>query len=158
VLAICFTNDANGEELSETGAGPGWGRGRITIDDFVEDFESPLWFWKTADYERQWAEGIQRILEGAPKSCLITSLIEPIRTADYVFGSWWKLYLNGINVIVQQQLLIGDVVGTVFDVADPYSAVPDYRPTTAEGEPLSSWTTSLRELKLPFSPLTDSQS
>ncbi len=150
MLAICFTNDANGEELSETGAGPGWGHGRITIDDFVEDFESPLWFWKTANYERQWAQGIQRILEGAPKSCLITSLIEPIRTADYVFGAWWKLYLDGINVIVQQQLLIGDVVGAVFDVADPYSAVPDYRPTTVEGEPLSSWTTSLHELTLPF--------
>jgi len=148
VLVICFTNDANGKELSQTVAGPGWGRGCITIDDFVEDFESPLWFWKTADYERQWAQGIQRILAGAPKSCLITSLIEPIRTADYVFGSGWKLYLDGVNVIVQQQLLIGDVVGAAFDVADPYSAVPDYRPTTAEGEPLSSWITSLYKLKL----------
>ncbi len=149
MLAICFTNDAHGEELSPTGAGPGWGRGRITIDDFVEDFESALWFWKTADYERQWAQGIQRILAGAAKSCLITSLIEPIRTADYVFGSWWKLYLDGVQVIVQHQLLIGDVVGADFDVADPYSAVPDYRPMTEDGEPLSAWTTSLHELKLP---------
>ena len=149
MLAICFTNAANQEEPNQTGAGPGWGRGRITIDEFVEDFESPLWFWKTADYERQWAQGIQRILDGEPTSCLITSLIEPIRTADYVFGSWWKLYLDGVNVIVQQQLLIGDVVGADFDVTDPYSAVPDYRLTTAEGEPLSSWITSLHGLKLP---------
>jgi hypothetical protein len=148
VLAICFTNAVNDEGPNQAGAGPGWGRGRITIDDFVEDFESPLWFWKTADYERQWAHGIRRILEGEAKSCLITALIEPIRTADYVFGSWWKLYLDGINVIVQQQLLIVDVVGA-FDVADPYSAVPDYRPTTPEGEPLSSWTTSFDELRLP---------
>jgi hypothetical protein len=115
----------------------------------VEDFESPLWFWKTADYERQWTQGIQRILEGEPKSCLITALIEPIQPADYVFGSWWKLYVDGVNVIVQHQLLIGDVVGAAFAVTDPYSAVPDYRPPTAEGESLSSWTTSLRALRLP---------
>jgi hypothetical protein len=93
VLAICFTSAANDEGLNQTGAGPGWGRGRITLDDFVEDFESPLWFWKTADYERQWTQGIQRILEGEPKSCLITALIEPIQTADYVFGSWWSCTL-----------------------------------------------------------------
>ncbi len=66
-----------------------------------------------------------------------------------MFSAWWKLYLDGVYVIVQHQLLIGDLVGAVFDVADPYSAVPDYRPTTAEGERLSSWTTSLHELKLP---------
>jgi hypothetical protein len=60
------------------------------------------------------------------------------------------LYLDGINVIFQQQLLIGDVVGAGFDVADPYSAVPDYRATTADGEPLSAWITSLDELRLPF--------
>jgi hypothetical protein len=149
MLAIGFTKAVHGEELNENGAGPGWGRGRITIDDFVEDFESPLWFWKPADYERQWTHGIQRILDGKAKSCLITSLIEPIRTDDYVFGSWWKLYLDGVNVIVQQQLLIGGVLGTAFDVADPYSAVPDYRETTADGEPLSSWITSLHDLKLP---------
>jgi hypothetical protein len=149
LLTISFTNVTNSEALNKTDSGPGWARGRIAIDDFVEEFESPVWFWKTADYERQWTHGIQRILDGAPKSCLITSLIEPIRTADYVFGSWWKLYLDGVHVIVQQQLLIGDVVGSVFDVADPYSAVPDYRPATAEGEPLSSWTTRLSELRLP---------
>jgi hypothetical protein len=149
LLAIFFTNAADCEALNKTDSGPGWGRGRIAIDEFVEDFEFPLWFWKAADYERQWTHGIQRILEGASKSCLITSLIEPIRTADYVFGSWWKLYLDGTKVVVQQQLLIGDVVGLTFDVADPYSAVPDYRPTTPEGELLSSWTTSLHDLKLP---------
>jgi hypothetical protein len=149
VLAICFTNAVTSEELNPKTPGPGWGRGRITIDYFVEDFESPLWFWKTADYERQWAEGIQRILDGEPKSCLITSLIDPVRTGDYVFGSWWTLYRDGVNVILQQQLLIGDVVGARFNVTDPYSAVPDYRATTEEGEPLSSWITSLDELKLP---------
>ena len=149
MLAICFTNVVTSDELKPNDPGPGWGRGRITIDDFAEDFESPLWFWKTADYERQWAHGIQRILDGEPKSCLITSLIDPVRTGDYVFGSWWKLYLDGVNVILQQQLLIGDVVGARFDVTDPYSAVPDYRPTTEEGEPLSSWITSLNEFKLP---------
>ncbi len=33
MLAICFTNAANQEEPNQTGAGPGWGRGRITIDE-----------------------------------------------------------------------------------------------------------------------------
>ena len=148
MLTISFTKAAAEEKTTQTEPGPGWAHGRITIDDFVEDFESPLWFWKTTDYERQWVQGIQRILDGKAKSCLMTSLIEPIRTADYVFGAWWKLYLDGMNVIVQQQLLIGEVIGAEFDVADPYGSVPDYRATTAESEPLSSWTTSLSELKV----------
>ena len=149
MLAICFANLVTSEELTPDHPGPGWARGHITIDDFVEDFEAPLWFWKTVDYERQWAFGIQRILDGAAKSCLITSLIEPVKTGDYVFGSWWMLYRDGVNVILQQQLLIGDVVGDRFDVANPYDAVPDYRAKTEEGDLLSSWTTSLHELKLP---------
>ena len=80
-------------------------------------------------------------LKANQSRALSTALIEPTQTADYVFGSWWKSYLDGVSVIVQHQLLIGDVVGAAFNVADPYSAVPDYRPATADGEPLSSWTT-----------------
>jgi hypothetical protein len=61
LLAIRFIDAANCAGPNETGAGPGWGRGRITIDELMEDFESRLWFWKTADYERQWAQEIQRM-------------------------------------------------------------------------------------------------
>jgi hypothetical protein len=148
MLAIHFLSSPDDEATSVSAAGPGWARGRITIDDFAEDFESPLWFWKKPDYEQQWLDGIARIVNGATKSCIITSLIEPIRSADYVFGAWWKLYREGESVILQQQLMIGEVVGAHFDVADPYAAIPDYQPTTPEGETLSSWTTSFAGLSL----------
>jgi CdiI N-terminal domain len=90
----------------------------------LKTLSRPFWFWKVPDYEQQWAQGMQRLLNGASKSCLITSLTEPTADADCAFGCWWKLYRNSDKVLVQQQLLLEDFLGKEFDVSGPYRSIP----------------------------------
>ncbi|MGB6904684.1 MAG: hypothetical protein WBD98_17770, partial [Acidobacteriaceae bacterium] len=64
-ILIRFLHDARDE--------PDMAIGQITLGAFVEEFEMVLSVWSRERYERQWREGIQRLLDGKSKSCLITS-------------------------------------------------------------------------------------
>jgi hypothetical protein len=63
--------------------------GQIALGTFVEEFEMALTTWNRERYEQQWREGIQRILNGASKSCLITSFWGD---KDAFGGEWWRMY------------------------------------------------------------------
>jgi hypothetical protein len=117
--------------------------GEIALDDFVEHFESPLTFWDVDRYENQWREGIERLLGGAPKSCLITSMLEPKYEH---FGTWWVLYRDGQRVVVQNQLLLLDVFGSDFDPDQPYDCIRDRISLSADGEPISEWFLNFDEI------------
>jgi hypothetical protein len=108
--------------IKKTDYEPALALGEITLDDFVETFETLLTFWGADRYEYQWREGLDRLLKGAAKSCLITSMLD----SKYEnFGVWWKLYREGDQVVVQNQLLLSDVLGRHFDPDDPYQSIPD---------------------------------
>jgi hypothetical protein len=110
--------------------------GEITLDDFVEKFETPLIFWNADRYERQWRDGIARLLNGALRSCLITSMLD---SRSEVFGAWWKLYRERDHVVVQNQLLLSELFGGDFDPNDPYRSIPERLQSSAEGTPVSEW-------------------
>lgn len=122
--------------INKTDYEPGVALGEITLDDFVESFESWLTFWNVDQYENQWREGIHRLLEGAPKSCLITSIAEPKYEH---FGAWWKLYRDGEYVVVQNQLLLSMVLGNNFNSGNPYEFIPDRSSFSEDGVAVSEW-------------------
>lgn len=134
-LKIRFTNKMDYE--------PDLALGEITLDDFVETFETPLTFWKADRYERQWREGIDRLLKGALRSCLITSMLDP---RSEVFGVWWKLYREGDHVVVQNQLLLTEVLGGDLDPDEPYRSIPERLPFNAEGALVSEWLLEFSEI------------
>jgi hypothetical protein len=115
---------------------PALALGEIKLDDFVETFETPLTFWSATRYEKQWREGIDRFLKGAPKSCLITSMLDPKSEA---FGVWWILYRDGRNVAVQNHLLLSSILGRNFSPDDPYRSIPDRLTSSDDGERVSEW-------------------
>jgi len=117
--------------------------GEIALDDFVERFEAFLGFWDAARYESQWRRGIDRLLDGAPKSCLITSMSEP---GYEHFGTWWVLYRDGQRVVVQNQLLLLDVIGSDFDPNEPYASIRDRVSLSADGEPISEWSLNFDDI------------
>jgi hypothetical protein len=127
-LRIRFTNRTDYE--------PDLALGEITLDDFVETFETSLTFWSADRYERQWQDGIDRLLKGALRSCLITSMLD---SRSEVFGVWWKLYREGDHIVVQNQLLPAEVFGGDFDPDEPYRSIPARLPPNAEGAPVSEW-------------------
>jgi hypothetical protein len=117
--------------------------GEIVLDDFVERFETPLTFWDADRYESQWRQGIDRLLAGAQKSCLITSMLEPKYEH---FGTWWVLYRDGQRVVVQNQLLLLDVIGSDFDPDQPYAFIRDRISLSADGEPISEWLLNFNDI------------
>jgi hypothetical protein len=131
--------------LNSVGYEPDLALGEITLDDFVETFDIPLTFWSAARYERQWREGIDRLLKGAARSCLITSMLDPRSEA---FGDWWKLYREGDHVLVQNQMLLTEVYGKNFDPDEPYRSIPERLPFNAEGTPISEWCLEFNKIVL----------
>jgi len=102
--------------INKTDYEPNLALGEIALTDFLENFEISLAFWGADRYEKQWRQGIDRLLEGASKWCLITSMLDP--KCEH-FGVWWKLYREGEHVMVQNQLLLADVLGRTFDPDEP---------------------------------------
>jgi hypothetical protein len=123
---------------------PALALGEITLDDFVETSETPLTFWSADRYERQWREGIDRLLKGALRSCLITSMLD---SRSEPFGVWWKFYREGDHVVVQNQLLLSEVLGGDFDPDRPYPSIPDRLQFSAEGAPVSEWVLEFSQIR-----------
>jgi hypothetical protein len=137
-LRIRFINKTNYEA--------GLALGEIALDDFVENFETPLTYWDADRYEKQWRQGLDRLLAGASRSCLITSMLSP----NYeVFGVWWKLYREGPQIVVQNQLLLSDVLAREFDPEDPYKSIPDRVSLSEDGTPVSEWLFAFNQIE-PF--------
>lgn len=120
------------------------GRGEIVINEFSERFESPLDFWTAADYERQWAQGVTRILQGELKSVLVTSMVQP-ESANYIM--WWPMYRDGDLVIIHNHLLMMEQLNRPFAIEDLYSFVPDRSNSVDDEFEVSEWRLAMDKLK-----------
>lgn len=49
-------------------------RGRITLGDFTEEFNSPIVFWTEDEYRKQWHQAAQRIIDDYRQSCFVTAI------------------------------------------------------------------------------------
>jgi hypothetical protein len=118
--------------------------GKIYVGDFAETFITSLVSWNQKAYERHWASALRRLLEGASKSALITSYVEP-GLADHLV--WWPLYREGDTVYVQNHMLFYDQLGKPFSSGDPWRSVPQRRTVNPEGQRISEWETDLSSIQ-----------
>ena len=100
----------------------------------------PLIGWTIKDYEKQWAEGIERI-KHENQSCLIATMQD---IKDQPFISWWILYKEGNKIFVQNQILLSqlykEVVGNKpFNEKTCYQFISPRRTITEDGEKISEW-------------------
>lgn len=56
--------------------------GRVTVGDETESFMASLEHWTREDYERQWQEAAQRLLDGEERTAFFTS----------AFGFWLVMW------------------------------------------------------------------
>jgi hypothetical protein len=106
--------------------------GRIVLGEFSESFISPVGWWRRNDYERQWIEGANRLLGGAPESAFV----------EQAGRVWWTAWREGESVVVQQRLLIHESMARAWSaVADdlPYDLVGKRQTHSDDGRPLSQW-------------------
>ena len=74
--------------------------GRITLGHFQEDFQAPLYDWAPGDYEAQWVEAAERLVDGSPVVVFLTHMVHP--TAPYHIG--WPAWREGDVVHVQHSI------------------------------------------------------
>ncbi len=119
--------------------------GKIIIGGFSETFKSDLSYWSQTEYFGHWIHEINKIIIGEV-SCtgLITSLTDP---GNANFLTWWPLYrLDDRYVAIQNHLLFLNEIESKMDLRNLNRFVPEYEKYSEEGEPVSEWMTSIRDL------------
>lgn len=118
--------------------------GQIVFGTFVEEFESILTVWSPERYDQQWREGIQKLLDGGSKSCLIISLWSDSNGFGFC---WWPLYRVEEQVIAQNALIWDpEMFDRNFDPNNPYQFVPEHRSVSEDGHQISEWSVPFNEI------------
>ncbi len=94
-----------------------------------------LTYWGVASYERQWKEGVRRLLGGAPSSALVTAYRGPDAGSHLMWGLW----RDEVHVYVQAEAVLPAEHATPFDPRAPYAHVGPHTHSTARGLPIPEW-------------------
>jgi CdiI N-terminal domain len=118
--------------------------GKIKIGEFQEEFTSSLSYWNKTDYLEQWKSALIKTYTGSPKSCLVTSMFDPL-TANFIF--LWTLYLDKSVVHIQNQILFLDELDKPFLELNPYESIRDREIISDAGDKISEWDVNVNEIK-----------
>jgi hypothetical protein len=129
---IRFIDDAAPD--SETGEPCLYGELQLGLD--VEGFIAIIGTLSVEDYERQWHEGLQRIVDGEFSSCLFTSAT---RKGKVERSSLWILYRLGDIVVFQEDPPLRARRKFGFTLNNPYAMKLARCTHTGEGEEISEW-------------------
>ncbi|HEV8482165.1 MAG TPA: hypothetical protein VGV87_01295 [Blastocatellia bacterium] len=119
-------------------------RGRITLGDFSEEFESSLSYWAQADYEHQWLEAAGRIKAGQTKSAFIVDMYDPSKTP---FIMRWPIWRRDKTILVQNRLLLFKNLTVAFKATNPYIHIGERATKNDDGEAISEWQVSLKDIQ-----------
>ena len=118
--------------------------GIIQIGDFLEKFNVPVELWNVSDYKRQWREGLERLLNGALSTCVVTGMRDPFRG---IFINTWSIYSIRKKVIIQNQILLCKQIKKRFTGNNFYDFIEPYENQTEDGAPISEWGISMSAVK-----------
>lgn len=116
--------------------------GELALGDARLFFLVDLSHWSVADYERQWHEGITRLLRGAPSTALMMAYRGPGDEPHLM----WALWRDGERVHAQQHTLLPAELDAPFDARAPYAHVGERVPATEHGLPIAEWSAELVHL------------
>ena len=143
---IDFTDDPDeypGEDQSVPAA-----VGLLVLGNWHESFLSTLGEWNRQTYRSQWMQSLERFIKGASKEVLITEYLSPGVASHLV---WWALFRGeGDRVYVQNHIVFYDRLDRGFVVEEASSFLADRKTVDEEGNTLSEWQVSLREVEFFF--------
>jgi CdiI N-terminal domain len=119
-------------------------RGRITLGDFSEAFESSLSYWSQADYELQWLAAAKRIERGETNSAFIVDMYDPNKVP---FLIWWPIWRREKRIYIHNQLLLFKNLLVDFDTTNPYIHIGERRTKSEDGEIISEWQVVIEDIQ-----------
>ena len=138
MFEICVLTEQSENETAKIGCG------QITIGSFREKFEIVFEYWSSKQYEQQWREAIERVINNRNTSCLVTSITDPA-SANSIF--LWPMYPVDNMIAIQNHLLFMDDLSEPFDPSDPYRFVRPREILSDEGGRISEWLTTFEEMR-----------
>lgn len=96
-------------------------------------FRLDLRYWRVANYERQWREGIARLASGASTSALVSRYSGPGDAPH----TMWALWRADGHVFVQPECILPGELAAPFDPVAPYAHIGVRVPVTEENLPLT---------------------
>jgi hypothetical protein len=138
-FSISFLDE---EPFREKGMDPA-ARGLLSVGEWKEEFYSSLFIWTPAQYEEQWRNAIEVLLNGGTKSALITEYLTPDVSTHLV---WWPMYREGPTVRLQNHLLFFDQLEMPFSAKALYASLRDRELVSETGEPISEWSCDVDDL------------
>ena len=137
MFRIRFFTPAVQDEVGKWYAG-----GEMVLGDARCCFLVDLSSWGTAHYERQWREGITRLVQGAPSSALMTAY----RGTSAEPHLMWGLWRHETHVFVQEHPVVPGELDSPFDPLDPYPHVGNRIPASEHGLSIPEWRFPLVDL------------
>jgi hypothetical protein len=113
--------------------------GELRLGNQRVGFVVDLSHWTVSDYERQWKEGVARLLHGATKSALMTSYRGPGEATHHI----WALWREGGFVYAQEHPVVVTALDPPFDPMDPYGHVGERIATSVLNLPIPEWQVDL---------------
>lgn len=116
--------------------------GRITIDDFSEEFSMPIAYWSKDDYQKQWEEGLRRI-HFNDYSCLVT-FVQGLESYPLIFV--WAMYKEDNKIYIRNNLLCPDTCSKLKKTKFTMDNCYDFIDKKRGHEPCSEWLIDISDL------------
>jgi hypothetical protein len=122
--------------------------GDLVLNDVTETFTAavdPASDWRRIHYERQWRDGLKRIVDGNDISCLITALPSPTPYPDTDLANllfYWPMFRIEDQVAFQAHVRRAEKLPPGFDPAKPYQILSKRTPE----EKGSEWWVSFADI------------
>jgi len=116
--------------------------GELVVGDARLCFLVDLTYWGIRDYQRQWRDGISRLVQGAPSTTLMTAYRGPGESAH----TMWALWREETYVYVQEHSVLPADLDAPFDPNGAHAHVGLRVPAAANALPIPEWLVELEHL------------
>jgi hypothetical protein len=110
-----------------------------------EEFHADLHDWGKQEYETQWLQALDGLLQGEQKAVLIIRYVNQKQSDNL---EWWALYRDDDTVHVQNHLPFYAAFDREFSVAEASSFLHDRVTVDENGNRISEWDVPLKEIQL----------
>jgi CdiI N-terminal domain len=119
--------------------------GLLVLGKTMEGILANLSVWDKTAYEFHWRRELKSLFEGSTKVALIASFDDPKASHNMEI---WPFYRDGDWIRIQNHLLFYDSLPPEFAVSDLNHFLKDRVVVNDDGNPLSEWSVSLRDIEL----------
>jgi hypothetical protein len=116
--------------------------GELVLGNERLHFLVDLRYWSVAAYERQWREGIARLVRGEPSAALMTAYRGPGDEPHIM----WALWRDESYVYAQAQTVLPAELDSPFDPMASHLHIGERIPASDNGLPIPEWRVELVHL------------